>query len=68
MTVQNAEAPPLIVEREAARRLRVSPKTLWTLRKAGQIPFVAVGRSIRYRVETLDAWIAERERESVRRG
>jgi len=46
---------------EAAKYLRVSPRTLWTSKKSGKIAFVQLGRKVFYRREALDRFIAERE-------
>ena len=40
-------------ERDAAQWLGVSPRTLWGLRASGKIPFVRIGRSIRYDLDDL---------------
>lgn len=52
----------LVTEAEAARLLQVSPRFLQLRRYRGGGPeFVRVGaRAIRYRVEDLQAWAAER--------
>lgn len=47
----------LINEREAAKALAISPRKLWTLRQCGEICHVRTGRSIRYDVADLRAWI-----------
>ncbi|WP_413569177.1 helix-turn-helix domain-containing protein [Bdellovibrio sp. HCB117] len=47
--------------KEAARYLRLSEVYLRKLKAKGKIPFVEVGRGIRFRVSSLNAWIAERE-------
>lgn len=43
----------LVDENTAAELMSVSGKTLYLWRKAGMIPFVKVGRLIRYRVDSL---------------
>ncbi|MFO0885917.1 MAG: helix-turn-helix domain-containing protein [Pirellulales bacterium] len=51
--------PLLLSERDAAKFLGISPRTLWQLRKDGRIPFVAISeRCIRYSVDQLRAWAA----------
>ena len=45
--------------RDAARMLGLSPRTLWALTKANQVPHVRVGRSVLYPVEQLKKWLAE---------
>lgn len=47
----------LLRAREAAKALAISQRTLWTLTHHGDIPCVRVGRSIRYDVRDLQAWI-----------
>lgn len=50
----------LLDERAAAALLGVSPRTLWSLRKAGKIPFVEISpRCIRYSPTVLSAWVAK---------
>src|SRR5262249_1875808 len=51
----------LIDEREAAVMLGVSARTLWSLSAGRQIPVVRIGRRKLYAVESLRAWIRERE-------
>jgi hypothetical protein len=53
----------LLTSDEAAARLRVCPKILRRLRKAGCIRYVALGeRRIMYRMEDCDEYIASRVR------
>lgn len=56
------ERPTLLIDvREAARRLSVSERLLWTMTQAGEIPSVRVGkRGVRYLPADLDAWIESR--------
>jgi len=46
---------------EAARMLAVSPRSLWAMTKCGQVPHLRLGRSVRYSVDDLRRWIAERK-------
>ena len=39
---------PLLKPEETAELLSISPRTLWTLTKKGEIPCVRVGRAVRY--------------------
>ena len=52
---------------EAAAYLGIKPQTLAVWRSAGRydLPFVRVGRSIRYRVSDLEAWLVRRTATSV---
>ena len=47
----------LLTPNEAARALSVSPRTLWSLTHDGKIPFVRIGRLVRYSPGDLQAWI-----------
>jgi len=56
----------LLNEEQAAEYLTVSPGTLSVWRSTGRysLPFVKVGRRVRYRLSDLDAWLEARSRES----
>jgi excisionase family DNA binding protein len=47
----------LLTADEAAFALAISPRTLWTLTNAGQIPCVRLGRCVRYAPDALQEWI-----------
>jgi excisionase family DNA binding protein len=51
----------LWTSREAAQALRISERKLWGLTASGEIPFVRIGRSIRYDLKDLIRWIDERK-------
>ncbi|MEN1704602.1 MAG: helix-turn-helix domain-containing protein [Planctomycetota bacterium] len=51
------ETPLLVSEREAAKLLAISPRTLWSLRQSGEIPCIRIGRAVRYSVAELSAWV-----------
>jgi len=55
---QNATNILLVTEREAARMLAVSPRTLFALRQSGELKAVRIGRTVRYSAESLRAFIA----------
>lgn len=44
----------LLRPREAALQLAISERTLWTLTKAGTIPCIRLGRSVRYRPSDIE--------------
>jgi excisionase family DNA binding protein len=53
---------PILKYPEAAEYLRMSEVHLRRLKRRGEIPFVPIGdRGIRFRRESLDAWICQRE-------
>lgn len=55
----------LMTANEAARALSICPRTLWTLTHGGQIPFVRIGRLVRYSPDDLRGWI-DRQKSSIR--
>ncbi len=56
----------LLDERQAAEHLTVSPGTLSVWRSTGRynLPFVKVGRMVRYRLSDLDTWLNARSRDN----
>lgn len=52
-----AVLPLLYTVPVAARMLAISERKLWQLTKDGDIQVVNFGRSVRYRVDDLVAWI-----------
>lgn len=56
----------LLDEKKAASYLDVSPGTLSVWRSTGRhnLPFVKIGRNVRYRRGDLDAWLERRTRTS----
>lgn len=53
-----------ISQAEAAKLIGVSEITLFRQRKAGTLPFVKIGKTVRYRRKTIDEWLAKNERNS----
>lgn len=51
---------PLIGIAEAARRLGIAPKTLYKWVENGQMPFIRIGRLVRFRTEDLEEWVEGR--------
>jgi len=47
----------LITPREAAKLMSISERTLWTLTHKRDLPYVRIGRSIRYSPSDLVGWI-----------
>lgn len=50
---------PLLDTEEAARLLRMHPRTLRTKVRRGSIPAVQVGKRWRFRASTLDRWLGK---------
>jgi excisionase family DNA binding protein len=48
---------PLLTDEEACNYLRIRQRQLYSWRMLGLIPFIRIGRSIRYRQRDLDAAI-----------
>lgn len=55
----------LVTSREAARMLSICERTLWTLTNTGLLGAVRIGRSVRYAVTDLEAYIDRCRRESL---
>ena len=51
---------PLLAVPEAAELLRVHPKTLQAMARAGTVPCIRMGKYWRFRASALDAWVRER--------
>ena len=51
-------SPLLVDPREASRLLCVCEKALWNLTKRGELPAVRIGRSIRYDLVDIRAYIS----------
>jgi len=52
----------LLSPRDTAKALSISSRTLWQLTNCGEIPCVRIGRSVRYRPESLAKYLAEQEK------
>lgn len=54
--------PPLLTRNQAAEYLGVKPQTLalWASTKRYKLPYVKVGRSVRYRRSDLEAFLNSR--------
>lgn len=46
----------LVDSREAARRLAVSGRTIWSMANDGRLPVCRIGRAVRFRVADLEAF------------
>ena len=62
VTAIGATRPKLLTESEAADYLSVEPQTLcaWRCTRRYNLPFIKVGRLVRYRPEDVEAFLAER--------
>src|SRR5436309_3221584 len=56
---ESTRTPLLVDRREAARLLSLSPRTIFTLTKSGQLPSKRIGRNVRYSVDELVAWLSK---------
>ena len=59
---QGPNAAGLMTAGEIAARLGVKPGWIYRQSRAGRIPTVKLGRYYRYRLDAIEAWLAERER------
>jgi excisionase family DNA binding protein len=61
LSMSPATAPPLLVsEREAGRLLGVTARTVYELRKSGELAAVRIGARVLYSRNDLTAFIASR--------
>jgi excisionase family DNA binding protein len=61
--IASQPAEPLLVnEHTAAGMLSLSIPTLRRLRASGELPYCRIGAAVRYRVEDLREWVAQRTR------
>jgi hypothetical protein len=67
---QRAILAAYIAEPEAAAELGVDKRTLRKWRRAGQGPpgWLKIGRCFYYRIETIEAWLRDREAKPLRKG
>jgi excisionase family DNA binding protein len=56
----SAPEPLLLRPAEAARFLAISPRKLWELTNCREVPFIRIGRSLRYPVDRLRGWVTKR--------
>ena len=64
-TAKEAALCILLSPREAAKALSICEKTLYTYTKAGRIPAVRIGRSVRYSLEDLKQWVRSASEKEV---
>ena len=51
----------LLTESEAAKILRICPRTVFSLRKTGKLKWVKIGRQVRYTFEEIKRYIRDSE-------
>lgn len=56
-SLEASEFEPLLDTEEAARLLRIHPKTLRRNARLGEIPATRIGRLWRFRVSVLNEWL-----------
>ena len=47
----------LLTPQQAAEALAISPRKLWAMTASGEIPYIRLGRCVRYPVDDLRAYI-----------
>ena len=52
----------LLTPKQAAKALAISPRKLWGMTASGEIPHVKFGRCVRYPIDELQGWIADRKK------
>lgn len=70
VAAMDATRPKLLTEAEAADYLSVEPQTLcaWRCTRRYNLPFIKVGRLVRYRPEDVETFLNERTIGAVREG
>lgn len=53
---------PVLTEAQAAEELQVCTRTLRKARQDGALPYILIGRAVRYNREDLDAYLAANRR------
>ena len=67
MDTKDDDLKMLLNASEVAATLGVSQRSVWRLSATGEIPPpVRIGRSVRWRRSTVEAWLAKEERQAVR--
>jgi excisionase family DNA binding protein len=59
--MQTTTTDCLLRPREAAQWLKISERTLWSLTQRGELPAVRIGRSVRYDLTDLVAFVEARK-------
>lgn len=62
-TAEDSGMRKLLKPDAVADLLGISPRTLWTITNAGDIPCIRIGRCLRYDEADLAAWIERKKRE-----
>ena len=57
----NPIGSPLLTDKEVAEKLHASVRAVIDWRNAGKLPFIRIGRSIRYRPESIAAVLEKLE-------
>jgi excisionase family DNA binding protein len=52
---------PLLKAAEVAKDLGCSKQLVYKMAREGELPYVPVGRNVRFRPEAIEQWIAEQE-------
>jgi excisionase family DNA binding protein len=60
-------ALPLLEATEVANYLGMRPDWVYREVRAGRLPHIRLGRAVRFRQESIEAWLASREREGAAR-
>jgi len=54
------DVPRLLTSRQAAEALAISPRKLWAMTTSGEIPYLRLGRCVRYPADRLQQVIDDR--------
>lgn len=59
MMMTTIDTGQLLSARQAAARLCISTRKLWSMTSSGEIPAIRIGRGVRYAPDDLAAYIAQ---------
>jgi excisionase family DNA binding protein len=67
MEIKTRPADPLLTDQQAAKLLGIKPSTLqiWRTQRRYSLPYVKVGRCVRYRRSAVEAFIEQRTVEAA---
>lgn len=65
MSTDSLQPQLLMTSKEAARRLSISERTLFTLTKAGKLAVIRIGRAVRYVWSDIEKYIDAQRRQAL---
>lgn len=60
-TQRTVENKLLLSPQETAEKLAISIRKLWSMKSSGDIPYLRIGRSVRFALSDLHEWIEQQK-------